>query len=135
MIMLPLEKKNFDVDCAAAGTFIEKFAEDHPPKITIDNDGIGSYEYWGAKGYDHGTNYAEIEDNGPYKIGVDLSGYTEDEREDFLSGFDGEYLATLTEEIECKRGNGVYVDLRFLVKVGEKVGDIVTLIGEWVNKN
>lgn len=24
----------------------------------IENDGIGAYEYWGAKGYDKGTNYA-----------------------------------------------------------------------------
>ena len=23
------------------------------------NDGIGAYEYWGAKGFDHGTDYIE----------------------------------------------------------------------------
>lgn len=27
-----------------------------------ENDGIGAYEYWGAKGYDHGTNYVAIDD-------------------------------------------------------------------------
>lgn len=29
--------------------------EDH----TIENDGIGSYEYWGYKGFDAGTDYVE----------------------------------------------------------------------------
>lgn len=28
---------------------------------TIDNDGIGPYEYWGAKGYDHGTDRLIVE--------------------------------------------------------------------------
>ena len=36
---------------------------------SIENDGIGPYEYWGAKGYDKGQDYAvidsvEFEDNG-----------------------------------------------------------------------
>jgi hypothetical protein len=26
------------------------------------NDGIGAYEFWGAKCYDHGINYVQIED-------------------------------------------------------------------------
>lgn len=26
---------------------------------TIGNDGIGPYEYWGCRGYDHGTDYLE----------------------------------------------------------------------------
>lgn len=28
----------------------------------VSNDGIGSYEYWGAKCYDAGTDYAEATD-------------------------------------------------------------------------
>lgn len=36
---------------------------------SIENDGIGPYEYWGAKGYDKGQDYAvidsvEFEDSG-----------------------------------------------------------------------
>jgi hypothetical protein len=34
-----------------------------------DNDGIGSYEYWGAVGYDHGTDYATV-DGGREVIGL-----------------------------------------------------------------
>jgi hypothetical protein len=29
-----------------------------------ENDGIGSYEYWGAKGYDFGSDYISLEYNG-----------------------------------------------------------------------
>lgn len=28
----------------------------------IENDGIGPYEYWGAKGYDYGTDYMVIDE-------------------------------------------------------------------------
>lgn len=28
---------------------------------SLENDGIGSYEYWGTKGYDHGFDYAVID--------------------------------------------------------------------------
>ena len=31
-------------------------------KMTWENDGIGSYEFWGFKGYDKGTDYAVCED-------------------------------------------------------------------------
>lgn len=35
-------------------------------EVTLDydweNDGIGAYEYWGAKGYDAGSNYVVIND-------------------------------------------------------------------------
>jgi hypothetical protein len=29
-------------------------------EITLENDGIGSYEYWGMKCYDAGTDYYEV---------------------------------------------------------------------------
>ena len=136
MIVIELTGKTFDDNCALAGTAVEKFAEDHEPNVVIENDGIGSYEYWGAKGYDYGTNYAELEETGPYTFGFDLSGMTADEIEDFLSGFDGEYAATFKREYEGRRNtNDVYVDAAFLTKVGEKVGNLHTITGEWINRN
>ncbi len=30
-------------------------------EISISNSGIGSYEYWGAKGFDRGNDYGELE--------------------------------------------------------------------------
>lgn len=33
--------------------------------FSVQNDGIGSYEYWGFKGYDAGTDYIEVEDVTP----------------------------------------------------------------------
>ena len=38
------------------------------------NDGIGSYEYWGSKEYDHGTDYVEINE-----VTYDKAGFTEAE--------------------------------------------------------
>lgn len=31
-------------------------------EVEWENDGIGSYEYWGAKGFDKGNDYAVVED-------------------------------------------------------------------------
>lgn len=31
-------------------------------KFSIDNDGIGPYEYWGSKGIDKGVDYAVIDE-------------------------------------------------------------------------
>jgi hypothetical protein len=31
-------------------------------ELSLENDGIGSYEYWGAKFYDAGTNYFQLQD-------------------------------------------------------------------------
>ena len=39
-----------------------------------ENDGIGPYEYWGSKGYDHGHDYVVIED-----YDYDKEGLTADE--------------------------------------------------------
>jgi hypothetical protein len=30
--------------------------------LAVENDGIGSYEFWGFSGYDSGTNYLTVED-------------------------------------------------------------------------
>jgi hypothetical protein len=34
----------------------------------IENDGIGSYEFWGQKGFDHGTTYLVINDKESFII-------------------------------------------------------------------
>jgi hypothetical protein len=31
-------------------------------KWSVGNNGIGAYEFWGAKAHDHGTDYAEVEE-------------------------------------------------------------------------
>lgn len=42
---------------------IEKTMEAVEPEVSWDNDGIGPYEYWGARGFDKGTNYLVCEGN------------------------------------------------------------------------
>ena len=42
---------------------LEDEAYDADIKYTVENNGIGAYEYWGAKGYDEGEDYVIIEEN------------------------------------------------------------------------
>jgi len=37
---------------------------------SVENDGIGSYEYWGARGYDAGTNYIVVEGHEDINVAV-----------------------------------------------------------------
>jgi len=59
-----------------------------------ENDGIGPYEYWGAVGYDKGTDYVVIED-----YDYDKSGMTPEEIENINSMID-KNLNTWTTQIE-----------------------------------
>jgi hypothetical protein len=49
--------------------------------VTYGNDGIGAYEYWGAKCYDHGHPTAEAGD-----IDVISASWTDDNREINIEG-------------------------------------------------
>jgi len=44
---------------------------------SVENDGIGSYEYWGFKGYDHGHDYFIVEN-----ITWDKNKYTEQQNQE-----------------------------------------------------
>lgn len=50
----------------------EKSNCEHEIKVTLDcsiqNDGIGAYEYWGAKGFDAGSNYLSLESSECYMV-------------------------------------------------------------------
>ena len=41
---------------------IDNIIEDLKIKTYVENDGIGAYEFWGNKGFDHGTNYLSIDE-------------------------------------------------------------------------
>ena len=43
-------------------TLLEKEIYNVDVDFTIENSGIGAYEYWGAKGYDNGTDSLLIEE-------------------------------------------------------------------------
>lgn len=53
----------------------------------IENNGIGSYEYWGFKGYDAGQDYLEIDSIEPYftdqseKVRASINKYIDDNYE------------------------------------------------------
>ncbi len=61
------------------------------------NDGIGSYEYWGSTGYDHGTDYVEIEN-----YSYDKDGFTDAEIAEIELTIDKSF-GSLTAEIEKQK--------------------------------
>lgn len=64
------EDEESSVEEKAETTGVYKYLEEALQKILdgirfdlrFENNGIGSYEYWGAPGFDRGTDYLEIED-------------------------------------------------------------------------
>lgn len=122
---------DYDTDCAILTGFMKRFAELHEPDISIQNDGIGSYEFWGAPGYDRGTNYAEVENTGPYTFGISLVGVDEEYRENMTDdSFIGESLAVLNRRYEC-RGGDVDVSLGFKVTAMKVEQDMLLITTEW----
>ena len=57
--------------------------------FSVQNDGIGSYEYWGFCGYDAGTDYLEVEDVTPL-----FTDQSEDLQKAILA-----YIETHTKEV------------------------------------
>ena len=53
---------------------LEKVLEMARVKWAIENDGIGSYEFWGACCYDHGTDYVVITDQENITVRVLVKG-------------------------------------------------------------
>ena len=74
-----------------------------------ENDGIGAYEYWGAKGYDRGHDYVSLEYYGDPTWNE--SDYTEDENRiinEFRS--DSKKWGKLCEYICEKYAEGAMID-------------------------
>lgn len=62
----------------------------------IENDGIGSYEYWGAKCFDFGEDYPEIDNIEPI-----CTNESEEEKADIIQ-FIGDNFELLAEQITDK---------------------------------
>lgn len=61
---------NEDDDCNDLFSEMETYIDEMDVDSTVENDGIGHYEYWGAPGFDAGTDYIEIEDYEAIQIKV-----------------------------------------------------------------
>lgn len=117
---------------------LERHASCNEPVVKLFNDGIGAYEYWGARGVDHGTNYAEL-DTEPLKIYADVSTLFPDEIEELIDILKTDNYGTYKQFFEPKKGNPVYVRARFEVIKTEVRRDILLLgatliiVADWVN--
>lgn len=76
----------------------------------IDNNGIGAYEYWGAKCYDRGTDYAQVEDIRPV-----FDENNEEHREE-IEQYIRDHFETLCDEFGSKLTESLedewYIDYR-----------------------
>jgi hypothetical protein len=88
---------------------IETAIENADIDYTIDNDGIGPYEYWGARCYDHGTDYFVVEGWEEINIAVCVENYDPAE-------LNGETFEKWARELLCD------VMLSKTVSVGEDYG-------------
>jgi hypothetical protein len=59
---------------------VEEIMSSIEPSCYVENDGIGSYEYWGCRGYDEGTDYLVVEGNeeGDVVLHFDVKNYKDD---------------------------------------------------------
>lgn len=127
VIMIEVDKNNADNACSDMVSAIEKHAKNNLPDITIENDGIGAYEYWGARGVDRGKNYALVENKGPYTFGVDITGHDADYIDAVTSdSFEGETVAFHNETF-----GDINVELKFVVRNFRIENGVFLLSGEW----
>lgn len=121
----------------AIETKLETFAHNNEPDFSIENDGIGAYEYWGARGFDHGTNYAEIAAD-DLRLVVDVSVLLPEDIEDIIETLKVQAFGYHEDYIECKRGNNVNFHANFevvYVKVKQDImlqGTNLVIDAEWV---
>lgn len=95
-IILKFHIKDFDDNCPKVLEQINKIQEqieNSRIKIKFECDGIGAYEFWGAREYDYGSTYLEIEEADDFKLILIV-----DNKKDWLKIF-----TTLPEWINFKR--------------------------------
>jgi hypothetical protein len=134
MLKIEINKADYDAAADAMVNALEAFAKENKPEITIDNDGIGGYEYWGCKGYDRGTNYAVVENEGPFDFQIDVDGCSDDFLADLFMAIDEIPFGHIRYDYELKI-NDVTVDMLFMVTVPTIENGIASFTGKWVDKN
>jgi hypothetical protein len=103
-----MDEGNGTVECEALDIDLEDLEEvlaSAELDVSVDNDGIGSYEYWGFRGFDHGDNYAEVYGREEIAVHVAIENFDPEA----LGGLE---LAEWVEEVirgavQCER----YIDL------------------------
>lgn len=116
-----IEAKDFDGIMDA----IEDFALDNEPIIDVEDIGIGSYEYWGAKGYDS-RKRAIISGND------DVHVFLVPDSEDFE---DSDFERYKIENIyESDFDRGLSISVKFNLKVVSRNDGIMKITGQWTEK-
>jgi hypothetical protein len=134
MVKIEINPADLDGSCEALVAAATNYAENNEPEIDIENNGIGGYEYWGAKGYDEGTNYAVIDNDQEEIFSVDVTGCDEDFISDLFLGIDEEPMGHKEYEYRMKRSNDVSIKLFFMLTKPVIENSIATMTGKWIEK-
>jgi hypothetical protein len=134
MAKIEINPADLDGSCEALGNALMDYAESNEPEIELENNGIGSYEYWGAKGYDEGTNFATLDDSKLETFTIDTSGCDLDFVSDLLLGIKEEPFGRKEFHFHMRRGNDVVVKYDFMVIMVIIERNNITLKACWVEK-
>jgi hypothetical protein len=75
-VFISLRGLTDDGDARHAGfAHLEEVITDADIKFSVENNGIGAYEYWGARCYDAGTDYAVIDSADDINVAVCIEGF------------------------------------------------------------
>lgn len=74
-----------------------------PVSVSVENDGIGAYEFWGYKGFDKGSDYSLVETEEDVSVEVELTDDTVNSAhcaQDILEAV-AEGVELILEDIKC----------------------------------
>lgn len=122
---IEIEAKEYDAIIEA----IESFALDNEPNIIVEDHGIGSYEYWGFKGYDS-RKRAIIDGNDDVHIFV-VSPVDSDGEPFEVSDFEREVNIEVTHESDF---DDLEITVKFDLKVAGVENGLLIVKGQWIEK-
>lgn len=95
-------------NCAA---LLTAWAERNAPKIAVYRDGIGSYEFWGAKCFDRGNLVVEVDGENEFNFAVNVEGMDEDAIDALTTSLDDTF-GEFTEPEGCEAEYRFVLDIR-----------------------
>lgn len=106
--------------------------------VSVENDGIGAYEFWGHRGIDKGTDYLTLEECEEFDLkfvfeeGVPEGTTIKDLEEQML----GDFRRTRTYNYGSdERSDGIDIDLKLVSKDFKIEGNTFSCTVTWVDSN
>jgi hypothetical protein len=116
----------------------DKIISDCNLRVSVDNDGIGHYEFWGQTGNDKGVNYLVVDECKKFDLkfvfeeGIPERTQLNDLEEHML----GDFLRTRTYNYGGdERRDGLDIDLKLIAKGSKIEGNTFSCTVTWADAN